>query len=66
MSENVSMVERYTLSEDETGLQYEIVVTDPENLVEPAIWENTWVYRPGIEVRPFECTLRDTVISVYQ
>ena len=66
MSENVTMVERYTLSEDETRLQYEVTVTDPENLLEPAIWENTWVYRPGIEVRPFECTLRDTVISVYR
>lgn len=66
MSENVTMVERYTLSEDETDLRYEVVVTDPENLVEPAIWENTWSYRPGIEVRPFECTLRDTAISVYR
>ena len=66
MSEDVSMIERYTLSEDETRLQYEVVVTDPENLVEPAIWENTWVFRPGVEVRPFECTLRDNVSSVYQ
>ena len=66
MSENVSMIERFTLSEDETRLEYEIVVTDPENLVEPAIWENTWVYRPGVEVRPFECTLRDTVSPVYR
>ena len=66
MSENVSMVERYTLSEDETRLESEIVVTDSENMVEPAIWENTWVYRPGVEVRPFECTLRDTVSPVYR
>ena len=54
------------MSEDETRLEYEVVVTDSENLVEPAIWENTWVYRPGIEVRPFECTLRDTVSPVYR
>ena len=66
MSENVSMVERYTLSEDETRLESEVVVTDSENMVEPAIWENTWVYRPGVEVRPFECTLRDTVSPVYR
>jgi len=66
MSESVAMVERYTLSEDETRLQYDVIVTDPENLVEPAIWENTWVYRPGLEVRPFECTLRDTVSPVYR
>ena len=66
MSGNVSMVERYTLSEDETRLDYEVVVTDSENLVEPAVWENTWVHRPGVEVRPFECALRDIVSPVYQ
>ena len=73
MSENVSMVERYTMSEDETELQYEIVITDPENLVEPAIWDHTWVYKPGDEVLPgfeegerFECELRDTDISIYR
>ncbi|MGI9258455.1 MAG: DUF6152 family protein [Gammaproteobacteria bacterium] len=66
MSESASIVERYTLSDDEVALVYEVIVTDPENLVEPAIWENTWVYRPGVEVRPFECTLRDDVISVYR
>ncbi len=66
MSENASLVERYSLSEDEQSLRYEVIVTDPEYLQEPAIWENTWVYRPGVEVRPFECTLRDEVISVYR
>ena len=66
MSENASIVERFTLSENEAELAYEVIVTDPENLVEPAIWENTWVYDPDVEVRPFECTLRDDVISVYR
>ncbi len=66
MSESASILERYTLSEDERSLEYEVIVTDPENLVEPAVWENTWVYRPGVEVRAFECTLRDDVISVYR
>ncbi len=73
MSENVSMLERYTMSEDETELNYEIIITDPENLVEPAIWDHRWVYEPGDEVLPgfeegerFECELRDTVDSVYQ
>ena len=73
MSENVMMVERYTMSEDETELHYEIVITDPENLVEPAIWEHTWVYKPGDEMLPgiepgerFECVLRDSDISIYR
>lgn len=73
MSENVSMVERYTMSEDETELDYEIVITDPENLVEPAIWDHTWVYKPGDEMLPgfeegerFECEIRDSDISIYR
>lgn len=73
MSENVSMVERYTMSEDETELAYEIVITDPEYLVEPAIWDHTWFYKPGDEMLPgiepgerFECELRDTDISIYR
>ena len=73
MSENVSMVERYAMSGDETQLQYEIVITDPENLVEPAIWDHTWVYKAGDEMLPgfeegerFECEIRDTDISIYR
>ena len=73
MSENVSMLERYTMNEAETELQYEIVITDPEYLVEPAIWDHTWVYIPGDEMLPgieagerFECELRDTDISIYR
>ena len=73
MSTNASMVERYTMSEDEAELQYEIIITDPENLVEPAIWDHTWVYKRGDEILPgfeagerFECEMRDTAISVYQ
>jgi hypothetical protein len=73
MSENVSMLERYTMSEDETRLQYEIVITDPENLVEPAIWDHTWVYKPGDEFLPgfeagggFECEIRGNENSVYR
>ena len=66
MSEDVEILERYTLSEDEFRLDYEIIVTDAENLVEPAIWEGAWLYRPGVEVRPFECTLPETVNPVYR
>ncbi len=66
MSQDVEILERYRLSEDENRLDYEIIVTDPENLVEPAIWEGAWLYRPGVEVRPFECTIRETVNPVYR
>ena len=72
MSEDVSMLERYTMSEDESRLHYEIVITDPENLVEPAIWNHTWFYRPDDEMLPdfevgevFECQTRNIEDSVY-
>ena len=57
-SEDVEMVERFSLSEDESRLDYEIVITDPQNLVEPAVWEGAWAWVPGADVKPFECTLR--------
>ena len=57
-SENVEIVERFTLSEDETRIDHEIIVMDPQNLVEPAIWDAFWVWKPGVRIRPFECTLR--------
>ena len=66
MGPNAKILERYTLSEDETRLLYEVIVEDSDNLLEPAIWENVWVHRPGVMVMPFGCTLRDTVSPVYQ
>jgi len=65
MSDDVTMVERFTLSEDEQRLDYEVTVTDPENLVEPAVWVNSYVWIPGADVKPFDCTPRRTGGSVY-
>ena len=55
MSAGVQMLERFTVSEDGSRLDYELTVTDPENLVEPAIWDSAWSWVPGTEIRPFEC-----------
>ena len=55
MSEEVEIVERFTVSEDGSRLDYEITVTDPQNLVEPAIQDATRSWVPGTEIRPFEC-----------
>lgn len=66
MSADVEILERYTLSEDENRLAYEIIATDPQNLTEPAIWEGAWLYRPGVQVRPYECTLPDRINRIYQ
>ncbi len=58
MSGDVRMVERYTLNEDDTRLDYEVIVTDPVFLAEPAVWEAGWAWESGVQIRPFECTLR--------
>ena len=55
MSAQAHMVERFTVSDDGSRLAYEVAVTDPENLVEPAIWDASWKWIPGTEVLPFEC-----------
>ncbi len=57
MSENAEIVERFTLSEDENRIDYEVIVMDSQYLAEPAIWDASWIWRPGAEVLPFECTL---------
>ena len=58
MSENAEIVERFTLSEDDNRLTYEVVVMDSQYLAEPAIWDASWIWQPGAEIIPFECTLR--------
>jgi hypothetical protein len=58
MSGNARIVERYTLSNNDMRLDYEVIVTDPEYLAEAAIWDATWVWESGAEVKPFECSVR--------
>jgi len=48
-----------TLSDDETGLTYDLEVSDPEMFTEPvsARWEFNW--RPDMVVERYGCTLDD-------
>ncbi len=55
MSDDVRVIERFSLSEDGTHLDHEISVTDPQNLVEPAVWDAKWRWIPGTVIRPYEC-----------
>jgi len=57
MSNDVRIIERFTLSDDGSRLEHEISVTDPPNLVEPAVWDATWQWIPGTVIRPYECDL---------
>ena len=56
----MSVVERFTLSEDETRLDWSASVIDPETFTEPVARQNlhfSWV--PGEEVKPFNCSVPD-------
>ena len=50
-SEDVEILERFIVSEDQTRLDYRLTVTDPANLREPAVEERWWLAL-GEEVPP--------------
>ena len=58
-SEDVSMVERFTLSEDELQLDYEITTTDPATFVVPQTSTALWVAVDGVEIQPFDMNCDD-------
>lgn len=53
-SEDVVMVERFALSENQGRLDYHLTVTDPETFTEPATITGHWLAL-GEEIAPFEC-----------
>ena len=55
MSEGVSLVERFTPSDDGTRLHYSAVITDPVYLNEPIKEERSWVARRNEAVKPYNC-----------
>jgi hypothetical protein len=56
-SRAIEVEERFTLSEDEARLDYEIVATDPETFREPAVRYGYWVWVPGEEIQTYGCTV---------
>ena len=58
-SEDVTVHERFTLSDDELRLSYEQVVTDPATFTAPARLTGEWVAIPGIEIQPFDMDCSD-------
>jgi len=52
----MSIVERFTPSEDGSRLEYAMTVTDSEVFTEPVSLERHWVWRPGETIRPYDCT----------
>ena len=54
-SEDSEMLERFTLSENGSRLDYSLTVTDPANFTEPVTVTKFWVWYPEMTVEPFQC-----------
>ena len=50
----VEMLERFTVSDDQTRLDYTLTVTDPLTFSEPAVYERYWLAL-GESVRRYDC-----------
>ena len=53
----VTTSERFTVSDDERRLDYELTITDPATLTEPVSWSTFYVSGRGEVIRPYECTV---------
>ena len=55
-SDAVEIEEVFRVSEDGSELEYELSITDPATFTEPVHLDKQWMWRPGEQVRPYECT----------
>lgn len=58
LSDDVQVVERYELSDDQTRLDVAITITDPAAFTQPAVVKNSW-FAYGDELRRYDCQARD-------
>lgn len=56
-SGQVRSLERFTLSDDERRLDYEVTITGPETLLEPLVLRWHWDWVPGEALQDYGCTL---------
>lgn len=54
-SEDLETVEHFTVNEEGSRLDYEVVVTDPWLFTEPVTLGKSWRWVPGDTVLPFNC-----------
>ncbi|HSG63479.1 MAG TPA: DUF6152 family protein, partial [Gammaproteobacteria bacterium] len=52
------IVERFTLADNESRLDYTAIVADPGTFTEPATLTGSWEWVPGEQIKPFNCSLR--------
>jgi hypothetical protein len=53
----VTVLERYTLNDAETRLDWELTVTDPQTFTSPIERRGYLAYEPGEVIKAFNCTL---------
>lgn len=56
-SEDVEIIERFSMTEDEQQLLWEATITDPAYLAEPAIVRQQYDWVPGVEIEIYNCTV---------
>ena len=54
-SSEISVVEHFTLSEDESRMDYLVTITDPVNFTETFNLARYWVWRPEIPLGTWKC-----------
>ena len=54
-TEGVRNLERFTVNEEGSRLEYSVTVTDPAIFTEPVVMTKTWAYRPGETINPYDC-----------
>ena len=54
-SAGISLVERFTLSEDRERLDYTLAITDPATFTRSFELSRYWIWRPEIVLRPWNC-----------
>jgi hypothetical protein len=54
----VEIVERFTPTADGSRLDYEMTVTDPATFTRPVVLKQYWLWLPGVQLLPYECTAR--------
>jgi hypothetical protein len=52
---DASIEERFTLNGDGSRLDYTMTVADAATLTSPVTFRKAWEWRPGEQVRPYEC-----------
>ena len=58
-SQQVEIVERFTVSDDETRLDHRMTITDPEIFTATAEMTRHYNWNPAEEIKPYECTLAE-------